>query len=135
MKGLKTGLCLALLCAMGLRADDEPKKNEKGEVVAGHSTHGDAFNEGPRQKAYLMEGMPKIDFPVSTKIELAQKFFNQGVAQLHGFWYFESERSFRQVAALDPDCAMAYWGMAMANFENPDLTRAKGFIARAIEKK
>src|SRR3954464_12522867 len=96
----RLGICLALLYAITVNADDEPKKDEKGEVIPGHSTHGDAFNEGPRQKAYLMEGMPKIEFPISTKNELAQKFFTQGVAQLHGFWYFESERSFRQVAAL-----------------------------------
>ena len=35
---------------------------------------------------------------------------------------------------LDPDCAMAYWGMAMANFENPDPKRAQGFIQKAAEK-
>ncbi len=77
--------------------------------------------------------MPKINFPVTTKSPEAQAFFNQGVGQLHGFWYFEAERSFRQVAALDPDCAMAYWGMAMANMEN--AKRANGFIAKAVERK
>ncbi len=99
----------------------------------GHSAHGEAFNEGPRQAAYLMQGMPRIEFPVTTKSAEAQRFFNQGVGQLHGFWYFEAERSFRQAAALDPDCAMAYWGMAAANVNNH--ARAKGFIAKAVEKK
>ena len=84
----------------------------------GHSLHGEAFDEGPRQKAYLMGGTGDVHFPVTTKVPLAQQFFDQGVGQLHGFWYFEAERSFRQVAALDPDCAMAYWGMAMANTNN-----------------
>ena len=78
-------------------------------------------------------GTGKIDFPVSTKNNQAQKFITQGVGQLHGFWYFEAERSFRQAAALDPDCAMAYWGMAMANTNNDD--RAKGFIAEAVQRK
>ena len=99
----------------------------------GHSIHGDVFDEGPRQKAYLMKGMPKIDFPVTTKSHEAQAFFNQGVGQLHGFWNFEAERSFRQTAVLDPQCAMAYWGMAMANIDNPK--RAKGMIAKAVELK
>ncbi len=49
-------------------------------------------------------------------------FFDQGVCQLHGFWYFEAERSFRQVAAVDPDCAMAYWGMARANTLNEEAS-------------
>ena len=57
----------------------------------------------------------------------------QGVSQLHGFWYFEAERSFRQVAAIDPDCAMAYWGMAMANVNNKK--RATEFIGKAVTKR
>jgi len=76
-----------------------------------------------------MPGMPKIHFPVTTKVPEAQKFFEQGIGQLHGFWYYEAERSFRQVALLDKDCAMAYWGMAMANVNNSN--RAAGFIQRA----
>jgi len=129
----RAALCFALLGTLAVRADDEVKKDEKGEVIAGHSTHGDAFNEGPRQKAYLMEGMPKVSFAISTKDEMAQRFFTQGVGQLHGFWYFEAERSFRQVAALDPNCAMAYWGMAMANINN--AKRATEFIKQAQDRK
>ncbi len=107
-----------------------------GEVtpgpLAGHSVHGEAFNEGPRQKAYLMGGTGKVNFPITTKLPAAQQFFNQAIGQLHGFWYLESERSFRQVAALDPDCAMAYWGMAMSNTNEG---RAKKFLAEAMKRK
>ncbi len=110
-------VCLAL--AGAARADhDQP---------AGHSLQGDAYNEGPRQQAHLMPGMGNVHFLISTKNPLAQKFFDQGIGQLHGFFYLEAERSFRQVAALDPFCASAYWGMAMAN--NPK--RAKEFIKTA----
>ena len=98
-------------------------------VLPGHSIHGAVFNEGPRQQAYLMEGMGEIHFPVTTDSPEAQKFIHQGVAQLHGFWFYEAERSFRQAALLDPDCAMAYWGMAMANQMNPE--RMKGFATKA----
>ena len=59
--------------------------------------------------------------------------FNQGSGQLHGFWYYEAERTFRQIAAEDPNCAMAYWGMSMANWEN--TKRSKGFITKAVELK
>src|SRR5690606_29163531 len=37
------------------------------ELVPGHSMHGEAFNEGPRQAAYLMEGMGNVNFPATTK--------------------------------------------------------------------
>ncbi|MFM7072105.1 MAG: alkyl hydroperoxide reductase, partial [Planctomycetota bacterium] len=115
-------------------ADAKPAENQlpKGPLP-GHSYHGEVFNEGARQAAYLMAGMPKIKFPATTKNPDAQKFIEQGMGQMHGFWYFESERSFRQAAALDPDCAIAYWGMAMANFDNEK--RAKGFIVEAVKRK
>lgn len=104
-----------------------------GDEAPGHSLHGEAFNEGPRQAAVLMEGMPSIVFPITTTNAEAQKFFTQGVAQQHGFWYFEAERSHRQASALDPEAAMPYWGMAMANVNNDK--RAKGFLAKAVERK
>lgn len=106
---------------------------EKPATPAGHSMHGEVFNEGPRQKAYLMGNTGNVSLTVTTKSEEAQKFINQGLGQLHGFWYFEAERSFRQAAALDANCAMAYWGMAMANREN--TKRGRGFIAEAVKRK
>lgn len=100
----------------------------------GHSAHGEAFNEGPRQAAVFIPGCgDAVNFPISSKNTDAQKFFTQGVGQLHGFWYYEAERSFRQVAALDPDCAMAYWGMSMANVNNEK--RASAFIKKATPLK
>jgi peroxiredoxin len=122
---LPLAAALVLVGPFAARADDE--------TLAGHSLHGDAFNEGPRQKAYLMDGTGKVSFPISTVSAQAQKFFNQGVGQLHGFWYFEAERSFRQVAALDTNCAAAYWGMAMANVNN--LKRGGEFIKVATKLK
>ncbi len=106
---------------------------ESKEWLEGHSHLGEAFDEGPRQKAYLMEKPSSVHFPITTGVALAQEFFDQGVGQLHGFWYFEAERSFRHVAALDPECAMAYWGMAMANGENE--TRAIGFAREAWKRR
>lgn len=103
--------------------------------LAGHSYHGEAFNEGPRQAAYLMSGTGRVTFPVTSDSRKAQKFFEQGVGQLHGFWYLEAERSFRQSAAIDPDCAMNYWGMAMANLGGKGRERAQGFIEEAVKRK
>jgi peroxiredoxin len=102
------------------------------DITAGHSNHGDAFNEGPRQAAYLMGDTGAVTFPITTASEQARNFFLQGLGQLHGFWYFEAERSFRQAAALDADCAMAYWGMAAANKGNED--RARGFLVEALNR-
>lgn len=113
-------------------ATEEADPAEEG-VLAGHSYHGDAFNEGPRQAAVLIENMGNVSFPHSAKVELAGQFVDQGVAALHGFWYLEAERSFRQAAMLEPDLAIAYWGMAMANTNN--LERARGLIQEATDRR
>src|SRR5436309_3370786 len=68
----------------------------------------------PSSAARLMDGIGKVDFAITTNSKEAQAFFNQGVAQLYGFWFVEAERSFLQAAKLDPGAAMAYWGIAMA---------------------
>ncbi|HEY5313890.1 MAG TPA: alkyl hydroperoxide reductase, partial [Pirellulales bacterium] len=106
---------------------------EKAPPPAGHSLHGEAFDQGPRQAAYLMGGTGNVSFAISSRVPKVQEFFNQGVGQLHGFWYFEAERSFRQASALDPASPMPYWGMAMANVNN--AKRARGFIAEAVKRK
>jgi peroxiredoxin len=118
---------------------DEPTKptasaSETNPAVPapGHSVHGEAFNDGPRHTAYLMPGMGKAHFPVTTRKPMVQTFIDQGVAQLHSFYYFESERSFRQAAQFDPGCAMAYWGMAMSNVNN--ARRARGFLKEARKR-
>lgn len=111
--------------------DDDVEKSLK-EVLEGHSTHGEAFNEGPRQSAYLMGGTGNVHFPVTTDSKEAQAFIEQGIGQLHGFWYLEAERSFRQAAAIDEDCAMAYWGAAMAAYSKRE--RSQGFIKEAVAR-
>ena len=117
----------------GRAENPAPAAKPDGPAMPGHSMIGESFNEGPRQKGGLMPGMGTVSFPVTTKNEDAQKFFTQGVAQLHGFWYFEAERSFRQAAALDSDCAMAFWGMGQANIHNQK--RAGEFIKEATKRK
>ncbi|MBX3739711.1 MAG: redoxin domain-containing protein [Akkermansiaceae bacterium] len=116
---------LPLLCCLPLLQAEEP--------LPGHSDHGQAFNEGPRQAAVLLEGCGKVDFPVTTGSGEARKFFNQGVAQFHGFWFYEAERSFRQALKLDPGMAMGYWGCSLANVNNEK--RAAEFIAEAVKRR
>jgi peroxiredoxin len=121
------GLVVALLgAAAAARTDDR--------VLPGHSRYGEAFDRGPRQRAYLMGGTGDVHFPVSSRDPLVQKFIEQGIGQLHGFWFVEAERSFRQAARLDPHCGIAYWGMALANRELSPL-RSRQFAAEAAKHK
>ncbi|HSE43369.1 MAG TPA: hypothetical protein VLH08_21595, partial [Acidobacteriota bacterium] len=78
----------------------------------------------------------KVNFPVSCSPE-TQKQFNQAVAILHCFGYEEAANAFIEVSKADPDCAMAYWGLAMTYYHpiwappNPQQL-AKG--KEAVEK-
>src|SRR5262245_24567795 len=47
--------------------------------AAGHSLHGEAFDDGPRHHAVLIPGMGRNGFAVSTRKPEAQEFINQGV--------------------------------------------------------
>ena len=67
----------------------------------------------PSLPAKLMTGMGDVHMKITTKSEEAQKFFDQGLAQMHSFWAREAERSFLQAAALDPEAPMPWWGVAM----------------------
>jgi tetratricopeptide (TPR) repeat protein len=88
--------------------------------------------------ARLMEDYGKVHMPISAKSEEAQRFFNQGLALLHSFWAYEADRSFERAAQLDPECAMAQWGIAMAavNEKRRDyaIKRAKELAIKASER-
>src|SRR3954454_1430418 len=51
---------------------------------------------------------------VTTTNPKAQKYFNQGLALIHGFNHASAIRSFQEAANAAPDCAMAHWGIALA---------------------
>jgi len=61
------------------------------------------------------EKLGKVSFPTSCT-PAVQEQFDRGVALLHSFAYTAAEDAFQGVAELDPRCAMAHWGMAMAYF-------------------
>jgi tetratricopeptide (TPR) repeat protein len=55
----------------------------------------------------------KVNFPTHCS-EAAQATMEKGLALLHSFQYQESEQAFSDASRLDPQCALAYWGKAMA---------------------
>jgi tetratricopeptide (TPR) repeat protein len=80
--------------------------------------------------ATLFAGAGKSHITITTKSPEAQAFFDQGLALLHSFWGYEADRSFARAAELDPECAMAQWGIAMADVNE---TRRTNAIKRAKE--
>src|SRR3954449_10389266 len=66
-------------------------------------------------KEPLYDGLGSYSRKITTGSPEAQRYFNQGLAFVHGFNYNAAIRAFRQAAELDPKCAMAHWGIALAN--------------------
>src|SRR6266571_4748273 len=64
------------------------------------------------------EALGRVVFPVSCTPE-AQARFERAMALLHSFWWEEGGRAFRDVAAADSTCALAYWGLALNSWGNP----------------
>src|SRR5271165_1164375 len=65
--------------------------------------------------AETAEQLGTVSFPVSCSASM-QRSFDRGVALLHDFWYDEARPQFERIAAADPACAMAHWGIAMSVF-------------------
>ncbi len=59
----------------------------------------------------LMNGVGSSSLKIKTSSELAQKYFSQGVSQLHCFWDFEAYRSFKEASRQDSTAIMPYWGI------------------------
>ena len=63
------------------------------------------------------EQLGEVSFPNSCA-PAVQARFTRAVALLHSFWFGEGEKAFREVLALDPDCAIANWGIAAILINN-----------------
>jgi tetratricopeptide (TPR) repeat protein len=63
----------------------------------------------------LYDGLGSHSFKITTASPEAQRYFDQGLRFVFGFNHGAAIRSFREAARLDPDCAMAHWGIALAS--------------------
>jgi hypothetical protein len=94
-------------------------------VAQSHHHHG--------EEAVSPEALAKVgtvSFPISCTASV-QPQFERGVAMMHSFWYEEARAQFTAVAASDPHCAMAQWGLAMTEWRplwdgKPESRRQSG---------
>jgi tetratricopeptide (TPR) repeat protein len=85
-----------------------------------------------KAKPPLFEGLGKYRRKVTTSSPEAQQYFDQGLAFLQAFNHDEAIRSFAAAGRLDPNCAMAWWGVAFANgphINNPAVPEARAKAA------
>jgi hypothetical protein len=63
----------------------------------------------------VFDGLGSYSRPLTTESAKARRYFNQGLGFYHGFNHGTAIRAFKEAARLDPKCAMAHWGIALAN--------------------
>jgi tetratricopeptide (TPR) repeat protein len=86
-------------------------------------------------------GIGDSHLQITTKSAKAQAYFDQGLNLLHCFWDFEAYRAFKEAARLDPNAAMAYWGIveavsdysAMEEIKSSALEKAKTLMDKASD--
>src|SRR5205809_5696461 len=84
------------------------------------------------------ERLGTVHFRTSCSADV-QPEFERAVALLHSFAYSAAEKTFREVIAKDPNCAVAHWGVAMTYFHQlwepylapEDVARGQGGIEQA----
>jgi tetratricopeptide (TPR) repeat protein len=86
----------------------------------------------------LVPGLGSVHHQVTTSSPQAQAFFDQGLSLIYAFNHDDAARSFRHALELDPKCAMAWWGVALAtgpNYNDTDIGGERGKTAYdAIQK-
>jgi len=100
---------LILALALPLVAGCTPVALDRGAPAA-HARRA----PGDGALAPLLEGVGTWSHPVATRSARAQRFFDQGLRLTYAFNHAEAIRAFDEAARLDPTCAMAFWGKALA---------------------
>lgn len=75
-----------------------------------------------RAGAPLFDDMGDYHHPISSEVPGVQEYFDQGMVLAFGFNHAESIRSFRAAQRLDDDCAICFWGEALASGPNINVT-------------
>jgi tetratricopeptide (TPR) repeat protein len=106
-------------------------------VVSWLAVPGYAHQHDSPAGAPMPSNLGAVSFQTSCK-PVVHADFNRAVALLHSFWFEQAREVFEQVAKKDPQCAMAHWGEAMADFHpltdppSPDdLSAARQSLAKA----
>jgi len=122
------GVALLALSVYG----GETAEARSGPVASAHITDAELVKMAG---APLFEGMGAYGRKISTDSEGANRYFNQGMVLAFGFNHAESIRSFRAAQRLDPDCAMCFWGEALATGPNINVTSKGKAVMSDSERK
>ncbi len=121
------------LVAPGLAAQ-EGEKDEDYQPAAAEGEHGEHADPAAAEGAVpLYDDLGDHHRRVTVADERAQAYFDQGLRLQYGFNHAEAIRSYEQALALDTECAMCRWGIALALGPNINAPMDEAAGARAFE--
>jgi hypothetical protein len=97
-------------------------------TLSAHQTHTMLLDKSTMT---ILPGLGSWHHPVTTTNEEAQKFFDQGFTLLYAFNHDAAYNSFLKASELDPNLAMAYWGMAYAIGANINMNVTPEHMVKA----
>lgn len=112
---------IALPCALLLVVVSSCSRDQPPAATATPEVD-DRAELAARAGAPLFDGMGNHEHPITTSNPDAQRYFNQGLVIDFAFNHAESIRSFRAAQRLDENCAMCFWGEALALGPNINVT-------------
>jgi hypothetical protein len=77
------------------------------------------------------EQFGKVHFQTSCN-EVAQRRFDRGMRYQHSFWYRPAKEIFEETLQADPECAIAYWGIALSLLYNPHFPAPKENLTEGL---
>lgn len=87
--------------------------------------------EDPKDSSKAQGSLGVVEFETSCSEAVAADF-NRGVALLHHMMYKQAEQMFTEIIEKDPECAMAYWGLAMTQLHPLWAPPSKEELARGL---
>lgn len=83
-------------------------------ALAQTDEHGDDRGPMSRGRVALYDNLGSHHHQITTAVDLAQEYYDQGLRLLYAFNHAEAANSFREAERIDPKCAMCAWGIALA---------------------
>ena len=99
--------------------------------VSAARAYAQSMDETPSDVSMLRPGLSDISYEITTDKPEAQAWFNQGLEYTNNFNHGEAIKAFQQAQAIDPECAMCFWGEAFAHGPNINAPMMDDAVAPA----
>ena len=118
------------------KASRPAKYDSQNTLACGPAIDGITNKDANGKYISLLSGWGHHSYAITTNIDSARVYFNQGLSFYYSFHMREANASFKEAARFDSTCAMAYWGQALASgpYYNEYYYKMKKGIAEALQE-